>query len=292
MSYDINPFPPADTDRHAIWEMLVRRDIEAYLNVDWDSHALDFDASGFFGIDGLRTCNPDGWRPLYPTLESYAKSWVAFAQQGANASYAEDLRMATYRCTILRDIDIMGDLAIAHKKFDGSVALTGGGFDVLNWQTIYVCRRVDGVWKIAGFLGFLPNPMGAAVASAPAIRAPASRQHDTAGPYSPVLEVSASRLVVISGQVGVDQSGTLRQTDFAGQARETLINCAAQLAAAGCTLADVFKVNCYVTDLADWPEFNAIYREVMPEPHPVRTTVQTGLLADFKIEIEMWAAKK
>ena len=31
-----------------------------------------------------------------------------------------------------------------------------------------------------------------------------ARQHATAGPYSPVLEIDARRLVVISGQVAVD----------------------------------------------------------------------------------------
>ena len=34
-----------------------------------------------------------------------------------------------------------------------------------------------------------------------------ARQHVTAGPYSPVLEVDARRLVVISGQVAVDMDG-------------------------------------------------------------------------------------
>lgn len=293
MSYDINPFPPQDADRHAIWEMLVRRDIDAYLDLDWDRHALDFEPSLFFGIDGLKSSNPDSWRPLYPGLDDYSENWLASARAGAAASYAEDRRMATFRCTVLRDIDIKGDLAIAHKKFDGTIALSGGAFDVLSWQTIYICRRVNGVWKIGGFLGYLPNPMGFAIpATAPAIQVPAASQHDTAGPYSPVLEVTSSKLVVISGQVGVGRDGKLVDADFAGQARATLANCAAQLAAAGCTLADVFKVNCYVTDLADWPAFNAIYREIMPAPLPVRTTVQAGLLEDFRIEIEMWAAKK
>ena len=34
-----------------------------------------------------------------------------------------------------------------------------------------------------------------------------ARQHATAGPYSPVLEIDARRLVVISGQVAVDLYG-------------------------------------------------------------------------------------
>ena len=38
-------------------------------------------------------------------------------------------------------------------------------------------------------------------------------------------------------------------------------------------------------------EFNVVYEELLPHPFPVRTAVQTGLLSDFKVEIEMWAAK-
>ncbi|MDB5535693.1 MAG: RidA family protein [Devosia sp.] len=292
MPYDVNPFPPADADRHAIWEMLVRRDIEAYLTADWDAHARDFVPDGFFGIDGLRSSNPDSWRPLYPSLDAYARNWIAFARQSIGVEYAEDHRLATYRATILRDIDIQGDFAVAHKKFDGSIARADGGMDRLNWQTIYLCRKLGQTWKIAGFLGYLPNPMGTADGpTRSVIRAPASSQHVTAGPYSPVLEVAAGRLVVISGQVAVGPDGTMLAADFAGQARATLSNCAAQLAAAGCTLADVFKVNCYVTDLDHWPQFNAVYLDIMPKPLPVRTTVQTGLLGDYLVEIEMWAAK-
>jgi 2-iminobutanoate/2-iminopropanoate deaminase len=60
---------------------------------------------------------------------------------------------------------------------------------------------------------------------------------------------------------------------------------------AGCTFADVFKVNAYMTNLDDWARFNAVYAEIMPEPRPARTTVGAKLLRTFQIEIEMWAAK-
>ena len=53
---------------------------------------------------------------------------------------------------------------------------------------------------------------------------------------------------------------------------------------------DVFKVNVFLTDLAEWPRFNAVYARIMPKPLPVRTAVGVGLLETFKVEIEMWAA--
>ncbi len=118
-----------------------------------------------------------------------------------------------------------------------------------------------------------------------------ARQHVTAGPYSPVLEVDATRLVVISGQVAVDMDGAVVGETIEEQTQATLDNCTAQLASANCTLADVFKVNIYLTDLSQWMRFNAVYETMMPEPLPVRTAVQAVLLPGFLVEIEMWAVK-
>ena len=118
-----------------------------------------------------------------------------------------------------------------------------------------------------------------------------ARQHVTAGPYSPVLEIDAQRLVVISGQVAVDLHGCVIGSSIEEQSRATLGNCIACLASAGCTLRDVFKVNIYLADLGHWTRFNEIYEKVMPEPLPVRTAVQAILLPGFLVEIEMWAVK-
>lgn len=116
-------------------------------------------------------------------------------------------------------------------------------------------------------------------------------QHVTAGPYSPVLEVKADRLVVISGQVAVDLDGNPVGETMEEQAIAALDNCRRQLESAGCGFSDVFKVNVYLADLAEWSRFNAIYQKSMPPPLPVRTAVQAILLNGFKVEIEMWAVK-
>jgi 2-iminobutanoate/2-iminopropanoate deaminase len=116
-------------------------------------------------------------------------------------------------------------------------------------------------------------------------------QHATAGPYSPVLEVQAGRMVLISGQVALDLQGNIVGDTIEEQTRQTLANCRRLLESAGCTFADVFKVNAFMTNLDDWNRFNAVYMEAMPEPRPARTTVGVNLLRTFLIEIEMWAAK-
>jgi len=45
LSHTQNPFPPSDRDRHAIWTMLVERDIDAFL-------AAEHEAAG--GVVGVR----------------------------------------------------------------------------------------------------------------------------------------------------------------------------------------------------------------------------------------------
>jgi 2-iminobutanoate/2-iminopropanoate deaminase len=117
-------------------------------------------------------------------------------------------------------------------------------------------------------------------------------QHTTAGPYSPVLEVEANKLVVISGQVAIDPQGNVVGQNIEEQTRYTLENCRRQLKSAGCDFSDVFKVNVFMADLDEWDRFNAVYAHAMPQPRPVRTTIGAKLLPGFRIEIEMWAAKR
>jgi 2-iminobutanoate/2-iminopropanoate deaminase len=127
----------------------------------------------------------------------------------------------------------------------------------------------------------------------PAKKVPAGASQDVpAGPYSPVLEITCSKLVVISGQSSVETLGSVSGDEVSSQTRKTIENCKKQLAKANCTLEDVFKVNVFMVNLDDWGAMNEVYKEMMPAPYPVRTAVQTKLLPGFLIEIEMWAAKK
>lgn len=116
-------------------------------------------------------------------------------------------------------------------------------------------------------------------------------QDATAGPYSPVLEVRANTLVVISGQVAVDLEGNVVGETIEEQTRATLENCRLQLATAGCDFNDVFKVSVFLADMQDWSQFNDVYVALMPDPKPVRTTIGCVLYPGFLVEIEMWAAK-
>ncbi|HEY5819568.1 MAG TPA: hypothetical protein VIU14_14445 [Mesorhizobium sp.] len=151
-----NPFP-ADADRAQIWDMLVERDIAAFVAADWGMVADDFVETGFLGIHAHKSPNPDDWTADFPTLTEYRDEWLRQAAESADTAFAEPLGEAIHRATNLTRIDIVGDTAVAHKKFDGQVKLADGSLDTLNWQTLYYCRRVGARWKIAGFTGYMAH---------------------------------------------------------------------------------------------------------------------------------------
>ena len=151
-----NPFAPEDTARHAIWEMLVPRDIDAYLGADWGAIRDDFIAENFTGMNGNFDDNPQNWSLSFADLDNYRDEWLRQAQEGQKADYAEDPRAAIFAATRLEEIEIDGKAALVRKKFDGQIRRTDGSADRLLWQTLYICRETDSGWKIAGFVGYLP----------------------------------------------------------------------------------------------------------------------------------------
>ncbi len=107
-------------------------------------------------------------------------------------------------------------------------------------------------------------------------------------PYSPVF-VSGD-LVYTAGQVGADASGTVAD-GIEAQTHQALENLRLCLEAAGCSFGDVMKVNAYLTDMGNFPAYNAVYRETFSEPYPARTTVGAALAPGLLVEIEAIARR-
>ena len=108
-------------------------------------------------------------------------------------------------------------------------------------------------------------------------------------PYSPV--VVSGEAVYTAGQIGNDPDGNLVEGGITEQARRTLENVRICVEAAGCTMADVVKINAYLADLGDFAGYNEVYTEFFDRPYPARTSVQAGLPAGVLIEIEAVARK-
>jgi 2-iminobutanoate/2-iminopropanoate deaminase len=110
-------------------------------------------------------------------------------------------------------------------------------------------------------------------------------------PYSQVVE--ANGFVFLAGQVGnaPGQHGAV-PGGIAAETRQMLDNVGRLLKAVGLDYADVVKSTVYLRDFADFDAMNEVYRGYFPMEPPTRATVGvTALARDFRIEIEVLAAR-
>ncbi len=115
--------------------------------------------------------------------------------------------------------------------------------------------------------------------------------------YSQVVEVSAGRIIFISGQTALDRDGNLvGKHDFAAQAEQVFSNLAVALQARGCSAANLVKLTVFLTDMDNLARYrearNRFFATVTPPAAPAVTLVEVSKLfgADFMIEIEAIAA--
>jgi 2-iminobutanoate/2-iminopropanoate deaminase len=113
--------------------------------------------------------------------------------------------------------------------------------------------------------------------------------YDPSG-YSQAIKVTGAQAIVfLAGQVSYDASGGVaHRGDFTGQARSVFSSIKALVEAAGGTLANIVKINTYVTDVKHRPEFRAVREEFFGDRKPASTMVQVSALAhpDYLIEVE------
>jgi reactive intermediate/imine deaminase len=111
-----------------------------------------------------------------------------------------------------------------------------------------------------------------------------------AGHYS--AGVRHGGLVYVSGQLGALADGThTHDRPFADQARAAMANVLRVLDAAGLGAGDLVKVTVYIVGVEHWPEFNAVYAEIMGPARPARAVVPVPELHHgYLVEIEAIAA--
>lgn len=110
-------------------------------------------------------------------------------------------------------------------------------------------------------------------------------------PFSQVVE--ANGFVFLAGQVG-DAPGSSGAVPggIEPETRAMLDNVGRLLRAVGLDYGDVVKCTVYLRDFADFAAMNAVYREYFPTEPPTRATVGvTALAADYRVEIEVLAAR-
>ncbi len=116
--------------------------------------------------------------------------------------------------------------------------------------------------------------------------------HPPFAPYSHGIVVPAGqRLVFCSGQLGI-AADKLVPSDCDGQTRICFDNIAAILAEAGMSLANIIRINAYVTGREHLPAYMAVRNALFAEPYPASTLMIVSGFArpEFVVEIEAIAA--
>ena len=120
----------------------------------------------------------------------------------------------------------------------------------------------------------------------PSVRRPFAR-------YSHAVEVpSGARMLLISGQLGIEADDTIPESAEA-QADLCFRAITACLEEAGMDVADIVKLNAYVTNRAHMAGYMAARDRFVTEPPPASTLmIVTGFTREeFKVEVEALAAK-
>ncbi|SDU31626.1 RidA family protein [Stappia sp. ES.058] len=102
--------------------------------------------------------------------------------------------------------------------------------------------------------------------------------------------VRAGDFVYVSGQVPAEK-GEIITGGIIAQTEKVMDNLVAVLALAGCTLEHVVKVNVWLDDARDFSSFNGVFERFFLDHPPARSTVQSPLMVDAKVEMDVIAYK-
>ena len=109
------------------------------------------------------------------------------------------------------------------------------------------------------------------------------------GPYSQA--VKSGDLLFTSGQIAINPaSGQVEADTIEGQPEQVMQNLAALLEEAGASFDSVIKTTCFLSDMADFAAFNAIYGAYFVSK-PARSCVAAKQLPkNVLVEVELIAA--
>lgn len=111
------------------------------------------------------------------------------------------------------------------------------------------------------------------------------------GPYSQA--VWSGDFLYCSGQLGLDPATMkLAGADVKSQAEQAMKNIRALLASQGLTPENVLKTTVFLTDMANFKEFNEVYAATFDKNPPARSCVAVAALpAGGLVEVEIIARR-
>lgn len=96
------------------------------------------------------------------------------------------------------------------------------------------------------------------------------------GTYSQAVKVGST--VYLSGQIGLDPASMQMVEGIEAQVHRVFQNLRAVTEAAGGSMADVVKLNVFLTDLSNFALVNTIMAEYFSAPYPARAAVGVASL--------------
>jgi reactive intermediate/imine deaminase len=106
------------------------------------------------------------------------------------------------------------------------------------------------------------------------------------GTYSQAVKTGST--VYMSGQIPlIPESMEMVQGDMRKQIHQVFSNLSAVAEAAGGSLADVVKLNVFLTDLGHFPLVNEVMAEYFQQPYPARAAIGVAALPrDAGVEMD------
>jgi reactive intermediate/imine deaminase len=102
------------------------------------------------------------------------------------------------------------------------------------------------------------------------------------GTYSQAVKTGST--VYMSGQIPlIPESMEMVQGDMRKQIHQVFSNLSAVAEAAGGSLADVVKLNVFLTDLGHFPLVNEVMAEYFQQPYPARAAIGVAALPNPSI---------
>jgi enamine deaminase RidA (YjgF/YER057c/UK114 family) len=116
--------------------------------------------------------------------------------------------------------------------------------------------------------------------------------------YSYGMVAPGGEIVVVAGQVGMDDRRAVAVGDVGAQTKQALENVRAIVEAAGCTMGHIVRLQTFLTHAEDIPAFMAARGEVFPKyfpggAYPPNTLLVVSRLVqpELLVEIEAMAVK-
>ena len=117
--------------------------------------------------------------------------------------------------------------------------------------------------------------------------------HEPVGAYEHQIEIKGNeRLLVISGQVGMREDGTVPDDPFE-QIDLAFENILRNLHAAGMSIKDLIKITYYLVGDIDTAKRREVILSKLGGHHPCSTLLYVAALASpiFRVEIDAWASR-